>query len=128
MLHSEGYFKYDDKVSKYWPEFAQNGKEDVRIFEILRHESGLAWFTESLPTIKDAWVELIKKNEIGELIEKQPLHFPKYKDSNVDSKSEYHAITRGLILNELIRRIDPKKRTMGEIIKEELQVDGIHLG
>ena len=60
MLHSEGLFKYDDKVSKYWPEFAQNGKEDVRIFEVLRHESGLAWFTESLPTIKDAWIELVK--------------------------------------------------------------------
>ena len=36
MLHSEGLFKFDDKVSKYWPEFAQNGKEDVRICDILR--------------------------------------------------------------------------------------------
>ena len=86
----------------------------------------MAWFTESLSSIKDAWIELIKKNEIGEIIEKQPLHFPQYKES--DSKSEYHAITRGLLLNELIRRIDPKKRTMGEILRQELNMEGLYLG
>ena len=63
-------------MSKYWPEFAQNGKDDVRICDVLRHESGLAWFNESLGSIKDAWIELIKKNEIGELVEEQTLNFP----------------------------------------------------
>ena len=127
MLHSEGHFKYDDKVSKYWPEFAQNGKDDVRISDVLRHQSGLAWFTESLSSIKDAWAELIKKNEIGELIEKQPLHFPHYEDGNI-SKTEYHANTRGLILNEIMRRIDPQKRTIGEIMRQELNCEGVYLG
>ena len=114
-------------MSKYWPEFAQNGKDDVRICDVLRHESGLAWFTESLGSIKDAWIELIKKNEIGELIEKQPLHFPQYQTHHV-SKAEYHAITRGLILNEIVRRIDLKKRTMGEIMRQELCIEGIYCG
>jgi len=26
LAHSKGYFEYDEKVSNYWPEFAQNGK------------------------------------------------------------------------------------------------------
>jgi CubicO group peptidase (beta-lactamase class C family) len=29
---------YDDKVSKHWPEFAQNGKQDINVGECLRNE------------------------------------------------------------------------------------------
>ena len=45
---------------------------------------------------------------MGEFIAKQKQHFPVYKDS--DSKMEYHALTRGLIINEIVRRIDKKVR------------------
>ena len=65
MLFDRGLFKYDDKVSKHWPEFGQNGKDNITISEVLRHESGLAWFTESIPSIKNAWHENIKKNQLG---------------------------------------------------------------
>ena len=30
------------QVAKHWPEFARNGKENVLIESILRHESGLS--------------------------------------------------------------------------------------
>ena len=106
MLFDKGLFKYEDRISKYWPEFALNGKEQVRIADVLRHESGLAWFTESIPSIRDAWKDNVKRNKIGRIIEDQPLHFPEYE--HLDSQSEYHTITRGLIVNELVRRIDPK--------------------
>ena len=65
ILFDQGLFKYDDKVSKHWPEFGQNGKDNITISEVLRHESGLAWFTESIPSIKNAWHENIKKNQLG---------------------------------------------------------------
>jgi hypothetical protein len=32
----------------------------------------------------------------------------------------YHAVTRGFFLNELIRRTDPKHRSIGQFIKEEV--------
>lgn len=32
---------YDEPVSTYWPEFAQNGKEKVRLKDILSHRAGL---------------------------------------------------------------------------------------
>lgn len=32
------------------------------------------------------------------------------------SPREYHSISRGYILNEIFRRADPKKRTLGEFI------------
>ena len=52
MLYDKGLFKFEDKISKYWPEFGQNGKEELRICDVLRHESGLGYFTESLSSIE----------------------------------------------------------------------------
>ena len=107
ILHSKGLFQFEDKVATYWPEFAKNGKEEVRICDVLRHEAGLAGFPSSLvPSLDDCLPASIKLNKVGEYIEKQELHFPTYKDS--DSKREYHAMTRGMILNEIIRRLDPQ--------------------
>src|SRR3954463_2712883 len=31
VAHSRGYFDYNDYVSKYWPQFAQNGKQEITI-------------------------------------------------------------------------------------------------
>jgi CubicO group peptidase (beta-lactamase class C family) len=39
-----GLFKLDDKVSKYIPQFAQNGKDDITIRNLLLHNSGLPAF------------------------------------------------------------------------------------
>jgi CubicO group peptidase (beta-lactamase class C family) len=49
MLVDQGLLGFNDKVSKHWPEFAQNGKENIKVCDVLRHESGLAWFKKSLP-------------------------------------------------------------------------------
>lgn len=41
LLAQDGKLNVNDKVSKYIPEFAQNGKEDVTIANLLVHDSGL---------------------------------------------------------------------------------------
>ena len=41
-LVDQGIVAYEDKVAKVWPEFAKNGKENVTLQEVLRHEAGLA--------------------------------------------------------------------------------------
>lgn len=124
MLYGKGLFKYEDKISKHWPAFGSNGKGDVTIAEVFRHAGGLSYFTESIPSIKDAWIENIKANKISDFIEKQPLHFP----TTGDKKTEYHAQTRGMVINELVRRLDPKQRTIGEILREDIKIKGIYLG
>ena len=40
-LAALGQVKFDDPVAKYVPEFAQNGKQDVTIRQLLTHQSGL---------------------------------------------------------------------------------------
>ena len=36
LLVDKGLLDYGEKISKYWPEFAQNGKEDIRVCDVLR--------------------------------------------------------------------------------------------
>merc|ERR1711884_495313 len=124
ILYNKGLFEYEDKVTKYWPEFGQNGKEDIKISDVCQHRTGLANFFVS-PSIRNTWTENIKKNNLGALIEKLKPNYPQLEKHG--SKCEYHAITRGWITNEIIRRVDPKHRTMDEIFKEEVNIDGIHI-
>ena len=46
MAHSNGWLDYNEKVSTYWPEFAQNGKEDISVRTLLAHEAGLCLVDE----------------------------------------------------------------------------------
>jgi len=40
-LVQDGKVKYDDLITKYWPEFGQNGKEKTTIRHVLSHMAGL---------------------------------------------------------------------------------------
>ena len=59
-------------TTRHWPEFGQNGKGAVKIEDVLRHESGLPFFGETIK-MKDLLTENIKRNAVGELIERQEL-------------------------------------------------------
>jgi len=41
QLFEEGKVRFNDPVAKYLPEFAQNGKEDITVRQLLTHYSGL---------------------------------------------------------------------------------------
>ena len=44
QLVEQNLLDYEEKVAKYWPEFGKNGKEEITLADVLRHESGLSWF------------------------------------------------------------------------------------
>ena len=114
-LVGRGLLDYEDKVVAHWPEFGANGKGDISVAEVLRHEGGLAALTTSLDA-EDLLPERLKQNAVGEVIASQPLRFR----AGGGSRREYHAVTRGWILNEIFRRADPGGRTMGEFLREEI--------
>ncbi len=96
-LVDRGLISYDDKVSKIWPEFAANGKEDILVCDVLRHEAGLFDF-EHMFSEEKLLRENIKKNAIGEVLEKEKPHFP---PQEANTKRQYHALTRkGTTLKE----------------------------
>lgn len=41
LAHSRSWLDYDEPVSTYWPEFAQNGKEQITVRQLLAHQAGL---------------------------------------------------------------------------------------
>jgi CubicO group peptidase (beta-lactamase class C family) len=44
MLVDRKLLDYDQKISHYWPEFAKNGKENITVADLMRHEGGLSNF------------------------------------------------------------------------------------
>lgn len=54
QLVSKGKIKVNDKVSKYIPEFSQNGKKDVTIEDLLTHTSGLTPWAPTFYHAKNA--------------------------------------------------------------------------
>lgn len=109
LAHSKGYFDYDEKVSKYWPEFAANGKENVTVRQLLSHQAGLCAIDEPLD------LEILGDTErLSKILAAQtPLWEP-------GKKHGYHAISLGWYESELIRKTDPQNRTMGQFFQDEI--------
>ncbi|MHA2295703.1 MAG: serine hydrolase domain-containing protein [Candidatus Hodarchaeales archaeon] len=109
VAHSGGMFDYDEKVSHYWPEFSQNGKEDITVRQLLSHQAGLPAIDEKLDlqTLGDL-------DALASILAKQK---PAWKPG---TKHGYHAITLGWYESELVRRTDPQRRSMGQYFNNEL--------
>lgn len=93
LLIKEGQLSAYDKVSKYWPEFAVNGKQDIEIRHLLSHTSGLAVLED--PTTPD---ELCDVELMTSRLEKQA---PRWEPGTA---SGYHSVTYGFLLGEIVRR------------------------
>jgi CubicO group peptidase (beta-lactamase class C family) len=109
LLHERGLLDYDARVASYWPGFAQGGKEDITVRQLLAHEAGLAAIDERL----DAALLGDPDRLLPSLERQRPSHPP-------GAKHTYHAITLGFYQSELVRRIDPATRTLGRFLREEL--------
>ena len=46
VAHSQGVFDYDERVATYWSEFAQNGKENVTVRQLLTFGASLMRYQE----------------------------------------------------------------------------------
>jgi len=113
MLVDQKLLKLSDRISKHWPEFGKMGKEDITVADMLRHEGGLPTIEAKLD-IQDSFPENLKNNNVGQVLEKEKPHWPE------DCKREYHAMTRGAVLQELFRRLDPKGRSIGKFLRDEV--------
>jgi CubicO group peptidase (beta-lactamase class C family) len=111
FMRDQGLIDYQEKVSKYWPEFAKNGKDHLTVANIMKHEGGLSWLKTPI-TSDDLKTENIKKNWAGKKIEEEEFHNP------LGIKRLYHGDTKDIISNEIFRRVEPQHRTMDEYLRE----------
>jgi CubicO group peptidase (beta-lactamase class C family) len=109
LAHSRGLYDYDEPVSKYWPEFAQNGKEKITVRQLMAHQAGLFAFDELGD--RDVIADL---DRLAEVLARQK---PAYKPG---TRHAYHALTLGFYQSELLRRVDPKGRSLGRYFQDEL--------
>lgn len=110
-LVSEGRLSYSDTMAKHWPEFAAGGKEGVTVSDVLAHIGGVAWVDpDRLPTA----AELSDLDALAQKIAGQPHNYPGQR------LPVYHAALGGCFLNEVVRRADPKNRSCGQILREDI--------
>ncbi|HEV3226591.1 MAG TPA: serine hydrolase domain-containing protein [Acidimicrobiales bacterium] len=107
LLIQRGLIDPDAPVAKYWPEFAQGGKESIPVRWLMGHKAGLVTVDKHLSLDEVlAWDPIIEALEVQE-----PLWEP-------GSAHGYHAVTFGWLLGELIRKVDG--RGLGQFFKEEI--------
>ena len=109
LAHSRGWLDYEERVSTYWPEFAQYGKERVTVRQLLGHQAGLYVLDErpdrSLVADLDRLAVVLARQK--------PAWEP-------GTRQAYHAITLGFYESELLRRVDPQHRSLGQFFQDEI--------
>ncbi|MFD0855262.1 serine hydrolase domain-containing protein, partial [Actinomadura adrarensis] len=109
LAHSRGLLDHDEPVATYWPEFAASGKQDVTVRQLLSHQAGLSAITRPL--------ELEQLSDLDVLAEALAEQAPAWTPG---TQHGYHAISLGWYEGELLRRIDPARRTLGRYFAEEI--------
>ena len=106
-LVDRGLLDLDRKVSAYWPEFGQRGKEEITVRMLLCHRAGLPGIDKPLPpTAVFDWVTMTHALE-----EQEPLWRP-------GETHGYHARTFGWLVGEVVRRITGK--SLGTYFRDEI--------
>ncbi len=106
LLIERGVLDLDAPVARYWPEFAQAGKERLPLRYVLDHRSGLAMITERKAGAITDW------NWMTEALARQAPVWPP------GEVAAYHGLTQGFLLGEVIRRVTG--RTLGTFFRGEV--------
>lgn len=109
IAHSRGWLDYEQPVSAYWPEFAQHGKARVTVRQLLGHQAGL--YVLDVPLTRELLRDFDRLASV--LARQQPAWEP-------GTRQGYHAVTLGFYESELLRRIDPRRRTLGQFFQDEI--------
>jgi len=106
-LVDAGKLDYGQTVASVWPAFAQAGKGEVTIEQVISHQAGLSGFPEPMDPV--TWFD--PAAICAKLAAMAPM-WP------VGTASGYHPITIGYITGEIFRRVDG--RTMGTALREDI--------
>lgn len=107
MFADRGLVDYEAPVARYWPEFAQNGKDGITVYHVLTHQSGMAPVPDGMHGAAfNDWDAVIRGLETM-----APAWEP-------GTASGYHAMTYGFLVGEIIRRVSGK--SVGTFLRDEV--------
>ncbi|MBR9836042.1 MAG: beta-lactamase family protein, partial [Alphaproteobacteria bacterium] len=107
ILIDRGELELHAPVTKYWPEFGKNGKENTTVAMMLNHESALPALREPVkPGGFLDWDYMIKRME-----DEEAWWEP-------GTRNGYHMINFGWTVGELVRRVSGK--SLGQFFQDEV--------
>lgn len=109
LAHSRGWLDYEERVATYWPEFGRSGKGAITVRQLLAHQAGLFALDQRV----DRAVVANPDRLAAILARQRPAWVP-------GTRQGYHAVTLGWYQSELLRRLDPLHRTLGQFFQDEI--------
>lgn len=109
LAASRGLLDYDERVSRYWPEFAQQGKAAITVRQLLSYQAGL--FALDAPVDKTMLSDLDRLAVV--LAQQKPAWPP-------GERQAYGMLSLGFYEGELVRRVDLSHRSLGRFFQEEI--------
>ena len=106
LAMERGLLRYEEKVSTYWPEFANNGKEDITVGMLMSHQAGIC--SPETRNVDDYYNQNLMAEKLAGMT---PIWEP-------GTASGYHSMTFGWLTSELILRVTGK--SLGTFFREEV--------
>jgi len=106
LAMEKGLLKYEEKVSTYWPEFANNGKENITVGMLMSHQAGIC--SPETRNVDDYYNQNLMSKKLAGMT---PIWEP-------GTASGYHSMTFGWLTSELILRVTGK--SLGTFFREEV--------
>lgn len=120
IMVDRGLLDYEARVAEYWPEFAQNGKEEITLRQVLSHQSGLYHIRQM---VDDADRMLDWSYMVHAIEQSTPIHPP-------GERTGYHGLTYGFLVGEILHRVSGL--SFPELVRRELaeplELDGMFVG
>ena len=107
LLADRDELDFDAPVAHYWPEFAVNGKQGVKVSHVMSHSAGLPGWRQPMRT-----EDLYDWDKSTKLLAEQAL------DWEPGTACGYHGLTQGYLIGEVVRRITG--RSVGTVLREEI--------
>jgi CubicO group peptidase (beta-lactamase class C family) len=113
QLIDRGRIALDAPVARYWPSFAQAGKERITVEQVLGGLAALVYAEHAPPGSMMDWAAQVQAIEL-----QAPVWEP-------GTRGAYHSMTAGILFGELVRRVDGRDfaRYWHEEIAAPLGVD-----
>ncbi|ANF81943.1 esterase [Acinetobacter sp. NCu2D-2] len=120
ILVSEGQLDYDVPVAKYWPEFAQNGKDKITLAHMLSHQSGLF----DIRNLIDNAAEMVDWSHMLDVIAQAKPRF------DVGADAAYQPLTFGWQIAGVLEKATGQSLStlMQKYLVDPLALDGAYFG
>lgn len=106
MLVQRGRIDLGQRVAHYWPAFAQNGKADITVRQLMGGFAGLVYLDDAPVGALLHWDQMVSA------IERQAPLWPP------GTRGAYHSSTGGFLFGELVRQVDG--RGIDTFVREEI--------